>query len=244
MSDDNKRFQVGSGNKVFLYVALLPLKSRKEPQNVRIQATADFSSGPDSTLQGELAVSALDGDIAAGSIISFGNFNTQTQVKAILDKDAKEGDASLGLTILPESQITDILTGATTDYIAKLRLLGGTSLSPNINANRVDSLVFEDALGYSDGVITSQSWELGWTANLLPTDEAFRRVYYQASRGTSGRELYLWQYDPAPAGFTQVDGLKGAAVATGVSKDLPSDGIITFNCTFTGQGSPTILRYE
>ena len=157
MSDDNKRFQVGSGNKVFLYVALLPLKSRKEPQNVRIQATADFSSGPDSTLQGELAVSALDGDIAAGSIISFGNFNTQTQVKAILDKDAKEGDASLGLTILPESQITDILTGATTDYIAKLRLLGGTSLSPNINANRVDSLVFEDALGYSDGVITSET---------------------------------------------------------------------------------------
>ena len=82
------------------------------------------------------------------------------------------------------------------------------------------------------------------TANLLTTDEAFRRVYYQASRGTSGRELYLWQYDHAPAGFTQGDGLKGAAVATGVSKDLPSDGIITFNCTFTGQGSPTILRYE
>jgi hypothetical protein len=105
-------------------------------------------------------------------------------------------------------------------------------------------MVFEDPLGYEDGVITSQSWEVPWKANLLASDLAYRRVFYAASRAIEGRELFVWQHDPPPAGYAKGDALIGAAVVTGFSKDFPSDGIVTFSCTFNGQGSPQTLRYK
>ncbi len=58
-----------------------------------------------------------------------------------------------------------------------------------------DVLVFEDLLGYKDGAVTGQSWELPWTANLLSDDEAFRRVFFAASQAVSGREVFVWQED-------------------------------------------------
>ncbi|MBN3875192.1 hypothetical protein [Nostoc sp. JL23] len=229
----SKTFQVGAGNKVKLYVALLPLGDRTEPEDVSITSASGITSAATS-----VTVTALTGAIAGGTPLLFDN-ETDTLL-VYLTKDAKVGDTTL--TIEPA---TSALTGSSTaEYVAKLRLLGGTQLNANINSDRTDVLVFEDLLGYKDGAVTGQSWELPWTANLLSSDEAFRRVFFAASQAVSGREVYVWQEDAPPAGFAVGDGLKGATVVMNLQKNLTSTAILTLTCAFQGQGSPTITRYS
>jgi hypothetical protein len=229
----SKTFQVGAGNKVKLYVALLPLGDRIEPTNVSVTAASGITSAATS-----VTVTALTGAIAGGTPLLFENGTDKLLVYLI--KDAKLGDTNLAI-----EPASSALTGSSTaTYTAKLRLLGGTQLNANINAERADVLVFEDPLGFKDGAITSQSWELPWTANLLTTDEAFRRVFYAAANAVSGREVYVWQEDAPPAGFAKGDGLEGACVVMNAQKNLQSVGILTFTTTFQGQGSPKITRYS
>lgn len=229
----SKTFQVGSGNKVKLYVALLPLGDRTEPQDVAIATSAAAVSGATT-----IAVDALTGAVAGGTPLIFDA--SGVKATAYLAKDAK-----LGATSLLVEPLTDAITsGATASYKAKLRLLGGTQLDVQINADRTDVLVFEDPMGYKDGAITSQSWEMPWTANLLTDDEAYRRIFYAASNAVTGREVWVWQQDPPPAGYAVGDGLKGAAVITGFKKNLTSQGIVTTNFNFMGQGSPIITRFS
>ena len=130
------------------------------------------------------------------------------------------------------------------EYVAQLRLLGGTQLNANINSDRTDVLVFEDPLGYKDGAITAQSWELPWTANLLSDDEAFRRVAYAATYAVSGREVYVWQEDPPPNGYAKGDGLKGVCCVMNFQKNLQSTAIVVLSFTLMGQGSPTPTRFS
>ncbi len=228
-----KAFQVGAGNKVKLFVALLPLGSREEPIDVSVNAPSGITASATS-----ITVDALTGDIAGGTPLKFSNGTDQLTV--YLTADAKTDDTSLSI-----EPATVALTGASTaNYIAKLRLLGGTQMDVSLEANRTDVLVFEDVLGYMDGAITSQMWQIPWTANLLSEDEAYRRVFSASAYAVSGREVYVWQEDPPPPGNAVGDGLKGATVVTGFQKSLPSDGLITFNCTFNGQGSPEITRFS
>ncbi|HYW17712.1 MAG TPA: hypothetical protein VE956_00110 [Nodularia sp. (in: cyanobacteria)] len=229
----SKTFQVGAGNKVKLFVALLPLGDRTEPVDVEVTAASGITLAATS-----VTVTALDGPIAGGTPLTFDNGTAKLTV--YLSKDAKVGATTL--TIEPAAAA---LTGSSTaEYVAKLRLLGGTQLNANINSDRTDVLVFEDPLGYKDGAVTGQSWELPWTANLLSDDEAFRRVFFAASQAVSGREVFVWQEDAPPAGFAVGDGLKGATVVMNMQKSLTSTAILTFTCTFMGQGSPTITRYS
>ncbi|HYX18330.1 MAG TPA: hypothetical protein VE944_28985 [Nostoc sp.] len=229
----SKTFQVGAGNKVKLFVALLPLGDRTEPVDVEVTAATGITSSATS-----VTVTALTGPIAGGTPLLFDNGTATLLV--YLTKDAKVGDTTL--TIEPAAAA---LTGSSTaEYVAKLRLLGGTQLNANINSDRADVLVFEDELGYKDGAITGQSWELPWTANLLTTDDAFRRVFYAASQAVSGREVYVWQEDAPPNGFAKGDGLEGATVVMNMNKAMSSNSIITFTCSFMGQGSPKIARYS
>jgi hypothetical protein len=230
----SKTFQVGAGNKVKLYVALLPLGDRTEPTDVSLTTSAAIASAATT-----IAVTALTGPIAGGTPLTFSNGTDKLTV--YLAKDAKAGATTLNV-----EATTSGLTGSssTAEYTAKLRLLGGTQLNANINSDRTDVLVFEDLLGYKDGAVTGQSWELPWTANLLSDDEAFRRVFFAASQAVSGREVFVWQEDAPPAGFAVGDGLKGATVVMNLQKSLASTAILSFTCTFMGQGSPTITRYS
>ncbi|QLE42213.1 hypothetical protein FD723_18510 [Nostoc sp. C052] len=229
----SKTFQVGAGNKVKLYVALLPLGDRTEPEDVSITAASGITSAATS-----VTVTALTGAIAGGTPLTFDNGTATLTV--YLSKDAKAGDTTLHI-----EATTAALTGSSTaDYTAKLRLLGGTQLSVDLNADRADVLVFEDLLGYKDGAITGQSWQLPWQANLLSDDEAFRRIFYAASQAVSGREIFVWQQDPPPNGYAVGDGLKGAAVITNFQKQMNSTAIVTTSFTLMGQGSPTITRFS
>jgi hypothetical protein len=230
----SKTFQIGAGDKVKLYVALLPLGDRTEPIDVEdITASAGITANATS-----ITVTALTGAIAGGTPLTFDNGTAKQTV--YLTKDAKVGDTAL----IIEAGALALSGECTANYIAKLRLLGGTQLNANINANRTNVLVFEDPLGYEDGAIVSQSWELPWTANLLTDDEAYRRVSYAATHAVQGREVYIWQQDPPPAGYAKGDGLKGACCVMNLQKNLQSNAICTVQMQFMGQGSPTITRYS
>jgi hypothetical protein len=133
----SKTFQVGAGNKVKLYVALLPLGDRTEPTDVSLTTSAAIASAATT-----IAVTALTGPIAGGTPLTFSNGTDKLTV--YLAKDAKAGATTLNV-----EATTSGLTGSssTAEYTAKLRLLGGTQLNANINSDRTDVLVFEDLLG-------------------------------------------------------------------------------------------------
>ncbi|MBW4540706.1 MAG: hypothetical protein KME43_16380 [Myxacorys chilensis ATA2-1-KO14] len=233
-----KKFQVGSGDKVKVYVALLPLGDRTEP--ITINGIATASGGITANAVTINLGSAVGGvGIAGGTPLLFAN-SGGTKVKVYLTADAKADDTVLQI----EAAAATVAGICTATYVPKLRLLGGTSSSPKISNKTQESLVFEDELGFEDGVVTSANWEIPWTANLLADDDAYRRIYFAATHGTSGREAYIWQYDPPPPGFTTGDGLKGACIVADFSKDLKSDGILSFQTSFKGQGTPGILRYS
>lgn len=214
-----KKFQVGSGNKIKMYVALLPLGDRTEP--VTINGIATSNSGITANATTINLGAAVGGvGIAGGTPLLFANAGG-TKVKVYLTDDAKADD-----TVLKTEPIAATVAGVcTATYVPKLRLLGGTSTSPKVTNKTQESIVFEDELGYEDGVVTSSAWEIPWTANLLADDDAYRRIYFSATHGTSGRECYVWQYDPPPSGYTTGDGLKGACIVADFSKDLKSDGM-------------------
>jgi hypothetical protein len=229
-----RKFQTGAGDKIKVFVALLPLGSRVEPVDVTVTTgTGGITNGSTT-----ITVAALSGAIAAGTPLLFSNAGggkLQTYLAA---------DAAAGATVLTVETTTGSLTGTcTASYVAKLRLAGGTSTGAKITNSTTESLVFEDQQGYDDSIVTKANWEIPWTANLLSDDDSYRRIYYAASKGTSGREVFIWQYDPPPAGYTTGDGLKGACIVGDLSKDLKSDSIVSFSTTFKGNGSPEFMRY-
>lgn len=229
----SKTFVSGGGDKVKLYVALLPLGDRTEPQDVIVETTQSFVTGATS-----INVDAITGSIAAGTPLTF-LYGVGKKTTVYLKEDASSGED----TLLIEPAIAGADVGAVAEYKAKLRLLGGTQMSVQTNAQRAETMVFEDPLGYGDGVITKQSWQIPWTANLLADDEAYRRVYFANITAVSGREIYVWQQDPPPAGYTKGDGIKGTAVVSNFTKQMNADAIVTFNCEFMGQGAPAFIRY-
>ena len=119
------------------------------------------------------------------------------------------------------------------------RLLGGTQAGFNISAEQTDSTVFEDELGYAMGVVTSQSWDIPWTGNLLSSDAAHDIVKDAAVTAVTGSKVGITVEVKNQAG-TVISTLTGVALVTNYSEDYPADGILTYNCTFTGYGTPTL----
>lgn len=121
------------------------------------------------------------------------------------------------------------------------RLKGGTQAGFTISAESTDSTIFEDEAGYSAGVITSQSWEVPWTANILAGDPAFAIVKDAAVNAVSGKKVGITvEVKAGGDGDVTLSKLEGVAIVTNYSEDYPSDGILTYNCTFTGFGTPTL----
>lgn len=119
------------------------------------------------------------------------------------------------------------------------RILGGTQAGFNISADQTDSRVFEDALGYAFGVVTGQSWDVPWTANLFSSEAGHTIVKSAAVNAVTGAKVGITVEVKNSAGDT-MSKLDGVAMVTNYSEDYPADGILTYNCTFTGYGSPTL----
>lgn len=225
-----QNFIQGGGDKTKMTIASLPAGNRVEPTNQTVTLGA-ASSG--ATL---ITCAALTSPI--------GRFNAIEVSSNPLRYIYLASDAPAGATsLIVEPLEAAISAGTEGEYKAKLRLLGGTSTGNSIGANRISSVVFEDVAGYEDGVIGSQNWSMPWTANLLPSDPAYRIVFNASIYAVQGRELYVWQETPPPSGFVTGDIFKGIAVVTDFSREIPADGIVTFTCTFSGQGSPSLVKY-
>jgi len=119
------------------------------------------------------------------------------------------------------------------------QIMGGTQSGFSISADLTESTVFEDALGYSQGVITSQSWEVPWTANIMAGDAGHAIVKSAAENGVAGEQIGI-TVTVTSDGSTIISKLDGVAVVTNYSEDYPADGILTYNCTFTGVGTPVL----
>jgi hypothetical protein len=119
------------------------------------------------------------------------------------------------------------------------RLLGGTQSGFNISSEQTESTVFEDALGYSMPVVTSQAWDVPWTGNLMTADAAHTIVKNASVNAVSGNKIGITVEVKNGAG-TVISTLNGVALVTNYSEDYPADGILTYNCTFTGYGTPTL----
>jgi hypothetical protein len=118
-------------------------------------------------------------------------------------------------------------------------LFGGTQAGFNISADQTDSKVFEDELGFAFGVVTGQSWDVPWTANLLTADPGHVIVKKAAIGATNGKKVGI-TVEVKNNANTVISKLEGVAIVTNYSEDYPADGILTYNCTFTGYGSPTL----
>jgi hypothetical protein len=119
------------------------------------------------------------------------------------------------------------------------RLNGGTQAGFNISADQTDSKVFEDSLGFAYGIVTGQSWDVPWTANLLTADPGHVIVKKAAINATGGQKVGI-TVEVKNSASTVISKLEGVAIVTNYSEDYPADGILTYNCTFTGYGSPTL----
>jgi len=221
-----KAFLTGVGDKVKVYVALLPKGSRVAPTNVTV--TVAVGGG---ALIGEttIGVNALSGAIAAGTPLTFSGGD-----KAVLSADAATGATTL--TVFPlEGAIAD---GETATFTAKTRLLGGTTADLSLGNTTTDVLIFEDPGGYNDGAVTGSSWSISWTAQELLDDTTFDTIEYNARNANSGQEIYIWHESPAPTGYTTGRTYHGPAIIEGFDMSRPSDGLLTYSCTFQGRGTP------
>lgn len=139
---------------------------------------------------------------------------------------------SVKVTAISETVAEPPVGGATA-------VLGGTQSGFNISADQTDSKVFEDPLGFAFGVVTGQSWDVPWTANLLTADPGHQIVKAAAIGAVSGKKVGITVLVVNSAQAT-VSKLDGVAIVTNYSEDYPADGILTYNCTFTGYGTPTL----
>ncbi len=223
-----KAFQTGVGNKIKVYAALLPKGSRTAPVDVSI--TVDTGGG---AIIGdtEIGVVALTGAIAKGTPLIFSGGG-----KAYLAEDAAVGD--IILTVQP--LVAAIADAETAEFVAKSRLLGGTQADLNYGNTSTDVLIFEDEKGYADGAITGSSWSISWNANILLDDTSFETLEYNATNATSGQEIYIWRETVPPTGFTIGKTTHGPCVVSDYSEPTPSDGLLTYSCTFQGRGTPNV----
>ena len=139
---------------------------------------------------------------------------------------------SVKVTAIAETALEPSRGGGTVLY-------GGTQAGFNISADQTDSKVFEDELGFAFGIVTGQSWDVPWTANLLTADLGHGIVKTAAIGATNGKKVGI-TVEVKNNANTVISKLEGVAIVTNYSEDYPADGILTYNCTFTGYGSPTL----
>lgn len=223
----SKAFLTGVGNKIKVYVALLPKGSRTAPTDVTV--TVDTGGGAVAS-DTSIGVTALSGAIAKGTPLLFSG-----GTKAVLSADAAAGATTLTVSPL-DGAIADAETAT---FTAKTRLLGGTQADLSLGNTTTDVLVFEDAGGYNDGAVTGASWSISWSANELLDDTTFDAIEYNARNATSGQEVYIWHESPPPTGYTVGRTYHGPAIIEGFDMTRPSDGLLSYSCTFQGRGTPS-----
>lgn len=118
-------------------------------------------------------------------------------------------------------------------------LVGGTSADENIGANNTESVTFGDETGYSNGLVTSQTWSISYQFNILPGDPGYSALAKAAASATTST-LWVRKEDSSSPGVTTPRRIEGIVSITDWSTTSPADGIVSGNTTFTGRGAPVI----
>lgn len=251
-----KHFTVGAGNKVKLFVGNLVLSYEPPADRTTLTPPSDeLGIQPDAPVNADSTTitltTALTNPVPAGTALKFEDNNASPAFFCTVFVMADALPGSNSLTVAPVKMpapmvaagITAIPATATADYIGLLRVKAGTQTSLTNNTNSTDTQVFEDDLGYDSSVVTSQNWEIPWTANFMPDDPAFSRIRYASDNAVKGSLLYVRLESPAPTGYTTGEVTDGIVTVQSLTRDFPADGIVTYNCTFAGQGAPKYTPY-
>lgn len=224
------------GNKTKLSFTVMPdslIDNPVAPANVTITNSAAVSASATT-----IPVSALSGPVPAGTPLKFVKAGNP-DVKVYTTAAAAAGATSI--TVEPVSAGIAITSQAT--YTALLLLAGGTTSDESISANDTETTVYGDELGYSTGRVTSASWQVTYSFNVLPADDGYFRLAYTARNSVNGVLGWLKKEDQAPSGYTVGESIAGLVAVTDFSKSNPADGIITGSLTFKGRGAPIIAHY-
>jgi hypothetical protein len=118
-------------------------------------------------------------------------------------------------------------------------LIGGTSADENIGANNTESVTFGDDAAFANGLVTSQTWSISYSFNILPSDAGYQEL---ANAALNATDTFLWirKEDPLATGGTTARSIAGIVSVTDWSTTAPSDGILSGSCTLTGRGKPVI----
>ncbi|MEM7771975.1 MAG: hypothetical protein AAF327_15875 [Cyanobacteria bacterium P01_A01_bin.37] len=135
------------------------------------------------------------------------------------------------------AEITDDHTGI---HEGLILLQGGKSADFSIDNGTTEETVFGDEVSYSNALVTSASWNISYSANVLPTDDGYYRLTYAAQQALAGVYGWVKAIDPTPAGASSGESEEGLCTVSGFSKTRPSDGIISMSSTFNGAGTPDL----
>jgi len=224
------------GNKTKLFFSVMPdslIDNPVAPANVTITNSAAVSANATT-----IPVTALTGPVPAGTPLKFVKAGNP-DVKIYTTASAVAGATSI--TVEPVSAGIAITSQAV--YTALLLLVGGTTSDESISANETETTVYGDELGYSTGRVTSASWSISYSFNVLPADDGYFRLSYAARNAVNGVLGFIRKEDQAPAGYTVGESISGLVAVVDFTKTLPADGIISASCSFRGRGAPTISHY-
>lgn len=219
-------FVIGKGTKVS--IAMLPIGSRVEPVSTTITLAA--AAVKDITSPASIPVPALGAGvlIPSGSYLGFTAANGKT-VMVQLIQDAKAGDTTLAVDIIPE----EIASGSVATY--PLRLSGRTAANVGRSGNRTSAVDF-DSDAYADGLTTSIEQTLECPGNWIPLDPGFATAEYAF---TELRECYVWLELPRISNaYSKGRTYKGACSITDLPLDVGADSIITGNISLAFNGRP------
>ncbi len=239
MSATTQNFIIG--NKTRLFFTILPgslLNTPAAPSDVIMTTSAAVSQGATS-----IPVTATSGPVPVGTPITFSKAGSP-DVKVYTTADS----VAAAVTIPVEATSQTIPSGAQGTYTALLPLVGGTTSSEQIQSQDTETYPYGTGsgvgVGFGTGIITKATWQVGYTFNVLPSDDGYFRLAYAGRYAINGVYGWLVKQDPVPAGYTNGESIQGLVQVADFQKQNPSDQIITGTLTFKGRGTPIISHYS
>jgi hypothetical protein len=185
MSNSASRTPFVIGKGTIVEIALLPVGSTTEPVRVPAITSDGTITAKDTASPATITLSAALGAgvlIAAGNYLGFKDPVTGKVVPVQLTADAKTGDTTLTVDIIPEA----IAASSVASF--PMRLSGRSKADLDRKGNRVTAVDFESS-GYSSGSTVSIEQNIKLDGNWLPQDPGFATAEYAFGEL---REVYIW----------------------------------------------------
>lgn len=249
---------VGSGNKIFVDIGLIPQAfCRNDPttglilppldESITVATAAAIGDTTIDITGSELTALASNGvGLGAGTPIVFSETDATNIQYVIVAEDAAPGAASITVEPLQKA----IAVGDTATVPGLARILGGEDTSESNETESTQIVVFEDENAFQNPRVTSQMTSISWSGLLLEQDQAYLRlVYFQSRQVAQGTPfLYLSAENPRPL---VLGGASAGTKKTGlvivenlnITKTTSEFLKIDFSAKFIGQPEESLWRH-